>query len=282
MPGSSEVRLQVHNNDVDTVHKGVMERIIFHKVNGEFVRPTQPDGDALLLLLPVRRAILANMPSVTRFSCDEFLNSYSGRRRIRYEQAIESLQWEEVSERDAKIPAFRKNEFFNLGVKGPEAPCRIIQPRDPRYNVELGRYLKPLEKPLFKAIDRVFGMKTVMKGLNADTRGAAIAKAWGMFEAPIAIGLDASRFDQHVSAAMLRFEHSFYTSCFPGVRHLAKLLKMQIWNKGMVRLANGTLAYMVKAHRASGDKYLNWQCSAHVCDDVRIQRALWREFRTYQ
>jgi hypothetical protein len=28
---------------------------------------------------------------------------------------------------------------------------------------------------------------------------------------------------------------------------------MQIWNKGMVRLANGTLAYMVKAHRASGD-----------------------------
>jgi len=75
-----------------------------------------------------------------------------------------------VKEKDAWLSTFVKAEKLNISAKPDPAP-RVIQPRDPRYNVELGRYLRHSEEYLFKAIDKVFGGRTIFKGISADTAG---------------------------------------------------------------------------------------------------------------
>jgi hypothetical protein len=130
-----------------------------------------------------------------------------------YRAAADSLSTIPVSKRDAVLSTFVKAEKINLTKKPDPAP-RVIQPRSPRYNVAVGRYLKRLEKDIYRALKALAGDVVVMKGYNAGQSGEIIARKWARFNRPCAIGLDASRFDQHVSEAALRWEHSVYTQLF--------------------------------------------------------------------
>jgi len=80
---------------------------------------------------------------------------------------------------------------------------------------------------------------------------------WQSFNNPVAVGLDATKFDMHVSEGMLRWEHSVYERIYSGVggelSELRKLLKWQRHNKGRGRCEDGSLTYSVKGKRASGD-----------------------------
>jgi len=69
---------------------------------------------------------------------------------------------------------------------------------------------------------------------------------------PVAVGLDASRFDQHVSVEALEYEHSYYNSVF-GSSELAMLLKWQLYNVGKGIACDGSVAYNVDGCRMSGD-----------------------------
>lgn len=94
-----------------------------------------------------------------------------------------------------------------------------------------------------------------MKGMNAREQGATIREMWDQFDDPVALGFDATRFDQHVSVQALRFEHSVYQALVPESSRpkLARLLEMQITNKGFARCADGTVKYAVEGRRMSGD-----------------------------
>ncbi len=81
---------------------------------------------------------------------------------------------------------------------------------------------------------------------------AALADNWAQFRDPVAFGLDASRFDQHVSVDALRFEHSVYNSVFRS-SELAKLLSWQLSNKGFGRVGSQCAKYTVEGCRMSGD-----------------------------
>jgi hypothetical protein len=65
------------------------------------------------------------------------------------------------------MKSFTKAEKINFTSKPDPAP-RIIQPRDPRYNVEVGRRIAHIEKPLFKALAKMCGHEVVFKGMTAD------------------------------------------------------------------------------------------------------------------
>jgi hypothetical protein len=91
-----------------------------------------------------------------------------------------------------------------------------------------------------------------MKGKNADKRGAAFAEAWDSFVDPVAVGVDAKRFDEHVSKSALEFEHSIYNAVFRDP-DLCKFLRWQLVNRGFVRTADGTIKYQVEGRRMSGD-----------------------------
>jgi hypothetical protein len=147
-----------------------------------------------------------------------------------------------------------KAEKVNFTSKPDPAP-RVIQPRGPRYNVSVGVFLKPLEHLIYKSIAQVWGGTTVMKGHNAHSTAAELRVMWDSFRDPVAVGLDASRFDQHVSADALRWEHGIYLSCFAGSdrTELRRLLEWQVENKGFARASDGLVKYTVSGCRMSGD-----------------------------
>lgn len=225
------------------------------EVEGELRPPPMCLEDVDRVLRGFKTAVNAHLGVHRRRTAQEFLGCYNGRRQGVYARAVESLETVPVHRRDFEINnAFVKAEKINFTSKGDPAP-RVIQPRNPRYNVEVGRYLKFLEHPVYQAIERVFGSPTVMKGYNAAQTAEVILTKWGSFRDPVAVGLDASRFDQHVRPEMLRWEHSLYLDCFIGQErdHLAWLLEGQIWNRCTLRASDGVIKYSVHGSRMSGD-----------------------------
>lgn len=190
-----------------------------------------------------------------------------------YLQAVRSFLDNPVCERDAWIKAFVKVEkilfddkvediddyFDAIGgddvVHRPlDSPDpRIIQPRSPRFNVAVGRYIKPIEGRVYGLLQELFHEVVVMKGFNAVEIGELAHKKWMRFDEPVALGLDASRFDQHVSVDALRFEHKVYQMFYPGNSELKRLLSWQLKNVGRAFCPDGRVKYQVNGCRMSGD-----------------------------
>jgi hypothetical protein len=224
------------------------------EVKGELQPTPKPTPGSFDQLSRFQRQLSAYLPKTTRLTPQEFLRFYSGRKLERYTKAVESLEMHPIREKDAWLSTFVKAEKLNITAKPDPAP-RVIQPRDPRYNVEVGRYLRHSEEMLFKAINKLFGGRTIFKGLNSDQAGSEMKALWDSFIDPVGIGMDASRFDQHISKDALEFEHSMWLSMFPeGERtELRKLLRWQINNRGLARCPDGEIRYRVEGCRMSGD-----------------------------
>jgi hypothetical protein len=162
----------------------------------------------------------------------QFVDTFRGRKKMNYERALDQLRTEHCSvEADATINVFVKYEKVDHTTKKDPVP-RVISPRNPKFNLRLGRFLRPIEDRIFKSLGKLFGHKTVMKGTNTEQTAEYLRQKWEMFKDPVAIGLDASRFDQHVSLDALIFEHSIYRYCYRhdkrSQRKLSRLLKCQL------------------------------------------------------
>jgi hypothetical protein len=188
----------------------------------------------------------------TRFTNQEFLNTYSGRKLTVYTNAIESLRTRPIQLKDSYVSAFVKAEKINFSAKADPAP-RVIQPRHPRYNASIGVYIKKIEHLIYHKIAKVFRAPTVVKGLNAVELGEVVNRKWKKYTNPVAIGLDASRFDQHTGIEALEWEHSIYQRFYPGDRRLKKLLKQQLRNIGFGNTSDGKIRYKTEGCRMSGD-----------------------------
>jgi len=210
----------LHNNSLANGLRAVKERV-FGVVgdNDTLVPPPLPVAGAFDDCIEFRSAVIAECEQVPHWTTPEFLAAYRGQKLARYSAAAESLRFRGIDKADATIKAFVKAESLNLHSKPDPAP-RIIQPRGPRYNLCVGRYLKPAEHALYKAVAQVWGGPTIMKGYNAAGTARALRDMWDSIEDPVAVGLDASRFDQHVSVDALRFEHGFYLELFPRSKEL--------------------------------------------------------------
>jgi len=250
---SPEVNYAVYNNSLDAIIRGITERIFYVDYGAGFQQPPKPSHLTFSTALKEVHEFFRNrVPYANPLTARQFAESYQARRRTRYEQACDSLILNPISRKDANIDAFVKAEKYNFTAKQNPAP-RIIQPRNPRYIVESGRYVKPIEKKIYKLIDELFGAPTIFKGLNADDRGRALHGHWLDFKRPVAIGLDAKRFDQHVSPAALRWEHDIYKLFYPRDKFFAKLLDWQTVNRGFARCVDGVVKYTVHGCRMSGD-----------------------------
>lgn len=246
MPGI----VYTHNNSLDNILRGLGERLFRVQVDGNFVpcpRPVVFDcGD-------YANKVLSKMPKFSEpISRDEFVCLYDGAKRKRYEAAVKHLAEFPLTPRDSEINVFIKDEKICSWTKVDPA-CRLISPRTPEYCVELGRFIKPIEHLLYKAVARVWGETTIFKGLNFNQRGEELRRKWDSYTNPVAVGLDASRFDQHVSVEALRWEHSIYRGCYPRNKSLRKLLERQLFNEGSCYVDDHKVTYAVKGGRMSGD-----------------------------
>lgn len=243
------------NHTYSSLVRAVAERVFFVKEGDKFERPPVPVSfsDTLSGVFESLKAVL---PSTTPWTYEEFIDSCKGCKRKVYEDAYDSLFTEgPVTSKDAEIEVFIKYEKTDCTSKLDPVP-RVISPRSPRFNLCVGRFLKKVEPKIFKSLGKLFGSPTVIKGYNAYKSAAILKAKWDRFSEPVAVGLDASRFDQHVSADALEWEHKIYEACFPIKRHkrkLSRLLKMQLNNKCHGYTPNGRLRYGVVGTRMSGD-----------------------------
>jgi hypothetical protein len=242
----------VHDSSVETAFRAILERVFLvkDKILG-FARCPKPLPGAFGKLREFKTLLVSEVPSTARWTYQRFVDSYTGRKYTLYSNAMKTLLTRGVRRSDAFLSSFVKAEKLNLTSK-PDPTPRIIQPRGPVYNTAVGVFLKPLEGVIYKGIMKVFHEPTVFKGMNAQQQGALLAQKWSRFAKPVAVGIDASRFDQHVSRDALEWEHSVYTTIM-GDPEFAKLLRWQLDNKGFVRCGDGTIRYEVNGSRMSGD-----------------------------
>lgn len=258
--GSSYIELDCHHK----FHGDCIREWVGHNLSCQMcrteVKQTSIDVDHSVdvytqRLGAIQRRILKQCPRLCPLEREEFPLLYVGKKRTVYENAVQSLYSRSIERKDGYTKNFTKTERT---LKFKAVP-RNISPRDPRYNVEVGLVLKPAEAILLDAITKVLGSKTVMKGMNAAQIGSEFKRKWEVFGGDghaVAIGLDASRFDQHVSRMALEWEHKFYLGLISDRavrRRLARLLGWQIKNTGYGRCSDGSLKYEIEGTRCSGD-----------------------------
>lgn len=245
------------------VVSAITERIFYHDVvvkrpNGQCVkilcRPDQPHKGHITEVMRAATVALRRIiwPSTPIAILDYPEQTYRGRRLKLYTTAAIRAAREVTTRACAYLSSFLKHEKLPV-VDGKRTVPRVIQPRSPRYNVLVGRYLHHLEGIVYSKLATLLGGPTVMKGFNAEQVGDHFYKAWTQFSDPCAVGLDAHRFDQHVRSEMLKWEHSIYKMFYPGDKHFANLLKWQLMNRGFIRAEDTVYEYIVDGGRCSGD-----------------------------
>lgn len=247
------VQYGVHNNNNYNLSRAVLERVFLVKRGETFTRPPQPDARVFdERMFKFKKEMRRLISTATPYTPQEFVDSYDGRKKLVYSRALLSLHQKSLEVEDSFISAFVKAEKCNFSAKVDPAP-RVIQPRSPRYNLSVGLYIKKIEHRIYRLIKKLFGAHTVAKGMNAIKCARVIKKKWDRFDEPVAIGLDASRFDQHCSDIALRWEHDIYKMFYPHDEVLDKLLKQQIYNRCYGRTPDGKIKYQTIGCRMSGD-----------------------------
>lgn len=256
----SDVRFGAHSNTLQNVQRAVAERVLFvPDGNGGLKNPPRPQSKGYLdnLMLPFYKQLQKRVSNDSSFpipplSDQAFVACYSGVKKKRYEDACNSLLCQSANQRDAKIKSFVKVEKINFSSKVDPAP-RIIQPRTFRYSAALGKIIKHLEKPLFKLIADIYGGPTVLKGMDCIGQAKSLQDMWNSFTHPVAVGLDASRFDQHCSYEMLQWEHTIWPLLTTSKKEVVKLLSWQLLNEGVAYVDDGKVKYKTRGCRMSGD-----------------------------
>lgn len=245
-----ERTLATNDRDVMTTCTAILERMIYAKINGVLVKrqskPYQYYGEKLDVFK--YKLIRAVGRSLAPYSPEEFVETYKGRKRTFYENALQDYVESQVSAFDARLRTFMKVEKvpFNKSPRG-------IQPRSAHYNIALGRYIKRMEVPIFKGMARVFKQrKVVFKGMNVNEMGEELKHLASKYKNPVFVGLDAARFDACVTSGLLRWEHSVYTNlCHDAI--LKRLLSYQLVNNGKAFCHDGVVKYKMDGGRGSGD-----------------------------
>lgn len=245
--------LGVFNNSVSSVERALLERYFLCDVNGTFMRalPVRANAFDTPSLREFRNRVADLVrPEAPVLTLRQVVACYTGGKRKVYEAALESLYRYELERKDAYLRPFTKFEKQDLNKA-----CRIINPRSPRYTLTLGKYLKKAEHLYFEAINELWGSyttHTVLKGVDVVQAAGILRRKWDKFNDPVAIGLDAKKFDMHVSIPALQYEHSFYNKVFNSAE-LRKLLGWQLINKGKAYCPDGQVTFKMPGTRSSGD-----------------------------
>lgn len=255
---SARIDFGAHNNNLANLIRGLNERV-FNVQGKSGLEPTpQPVSGEWRKMSQVGARLSDRVRKLGRcqhLTCSEFIAQCPSNKRKLYASAAEQYERLGWVKRDARIKVFVKFEKLNFTKKGDPAP-RVIQPRSPIYNIALGRFTRRVEEDLYHALAEEWsedGGRVVMKGLTVEEVATELRKKWLRFKHPVAIGLDASRFDQHVSVDALKWEHDIYKRIFDNNPELAALLKVQLENEGVAYVDGHCLKYKANGTRASGD-----------------------------
>lgn len=259
-PFGAENLYNSHDPCKENVCNTILERVFYHKVDGVYIKVGAPESvEVNQSLRNFERRIKCVSACKTPIKLDEVPDLYEGNRRMIYRNSVSSLNDYDLCKRDAKITMFLKNEKIDFQAK-PEAPARAVSSRGTpmlrRYHAVAKRHFKRVEPTVFHSINRVFkkpcGGRVVAKGMNARQMAGILVRQFKRVGRAVALSLDASRFDQHVSIPLLKFEHRVYTHINKHPE-FARLLRWQLVNKVVACCNEGSWKYTVEGSRMSGD-----------------------------
>jgi len=199
----------VFHNSVNNLHAAILGRVYFVKDGGEFKKPPVPRD-----LKPFKKFLRKLRHKVNyggRMSYFDYANTRAGPKKQAYLREVETLHERIITWRDELAKFFIKDELMALEPDGLggwiyKTP-RVIRPQSVVINLLLGVHIAPLEKAVYRALDRCLARnsnvrRTVTKAMNVVQIGETIKEKWDQFDDPICVQLDCSRFSQHVSVGI--------------------------------------------------------------------------------
>jgi len=232
---------------IENVVSGLKERVFYINSSGEKRPPCERKASEVRALIG---RVVDYVGLCSRATGSEFIATRTGYKRTAYEKARANLSLQPRSLRElAKLSFFTKTEST---VHSKEQVPRIISPRSFEFNYLLGKYIRPVENVIFDGLGSLFYGKCVAKGCTMQEKGTMIYDK--MAGGRLAVGLDASRFDQTISRELLDMEHSIYRGLYPGDRLLDQLLREQLVNSGRAICKDGSASAVIGDMRCSGDQ----------------------------
>lgn len=216
-----------------------------NRVLGQVPKPTVA---GLASLRSESRRLALKVGTRAPWEIERVLESFTGPRKAKYQEAYESTLTNPVSAGDGRIQAFVKAEKFDPDAKVNPDP-RMIQARSPRYNLVIAKYLRPTEHIIYNLVGRD-KLREVAKGMNQFERAATILRKFSLFKSPVCFSVDCSRWDKHVSRDVLLVEHGFYKAVVGYHPEFDRLLSCQLNNRCRT---SGGVKYTVDGGRMSGD-----------------------------
>lgn len=181
-----------------------------------------------------------------RMDLQDFVETYSGSLKVRYQKALDDYLDNGWSWSDAKVSSFVKSErvldYEYYGCKTIDP--RLIHPRKPKFNLLLGSFLKPLSGH----VRTHCGLPVMCRSMDLKQRASTLLAHIDLVGECWTYELDAHRFDGHVTPYLLGQEHRVYNGVF-GDKELAELLKLQ--RRSRCTSASG-MKYVLES-RCSGD-----------------------------
>jgi hypothetical protein len=146
-----------------------------------------------------------------------------------------------------RITSFVKADKYEMGIATTKPP-RMIQFRDPGTNVEVNRFMEPIEELVLKGKGLgQNGLPDCSKGLNLDARAKLWAEKRRVMKDPVCLKADYSKFDAHLHTHIISATHRLYETMMglpPG------FMDFQLVNKA----TTGKITYTAVGTRMSGDR----------------------------
>lgn len=277
---------EMHNDSLDNGILALNMRVFNTKRDGKYVTTPQPSNSGLFspravsstvkfgttlpvscvskMLAPFSELFLPLITPSTPIPLESFPGLYSGAMAMMKQRAVDKVIATGYRLCYSFISMFVKSELINVTRKSfAEIDCRAIQPRSQEHLVSIGRFFKVIEHSIYEHIDTVFNYAnptcptpTIIKGYNVKDQGEIIVKKFNSIPDCVAIGCDAKRYDQCISKPMLEWENDIYPRYFNNPedkKEFAKLLALQVNNKGFASFYDGEIKYTVSGCRMSGD-----------------------------
>jgi len=267
-------RFGVYNPTLNNALASTVERIFLVKDGNQWVRPLGDRvGDRVFrrgAFHQLAMRLVSATPDVKVLTRQQFVDGYEGPLKKRYEQAAKVCGTRELKRDDFVVRMFLKDEKQEIPRNGqPGKAPRAIRPMSPEFNLEIGRFVKPLEKAFYVGLNRVFGAGSVSKGMNGDQVAQAIVEKFTAIQSHygncVAVTTDMSRFDQHVSVPALVFVRNICRrvlrrSGVPeySVRYFTKLWDMTLKTENIVLLRDGKIRFQRTGTLCSGVMYTGW------------------------
>lgn len=256
------------------VHRSCVCNELVSLCNRHLVDRRQPLYDVKYIQQGIRKEMKRldlQMGLVDRSTMWSIVKSYSGAKRRSYAKAYAEVKIMGFDKRYANVQMFVKPDKYDGKKIYSKAP-RAIQYRDPKFNLFLASFLKPVEHKLYQTEDAM-GLRWCAKGLNNTERANLIIESADRFENPIFLLLDHSKFDSSITIDHLKMCAKAYQRWLGGNKFLRYLLSLQWRNKGRTK---GGIFYRVVGTKMSGDyntaldnSLINYLCLTHFLKKLK-------------